>query len=601
LSKRSKAWLAFAGALVLGQGIAALFFPRGFLLTAFTDTTECVLLVSATLAVLPNARFSQGRIRLFWLLISAGMGLWLVYQLLWNYFEIYMRQDVPELFVGDVVLFLHVVPMMAALALQPHALQDERTTRFNSLDFALLLIWWLYLYLFCVLPWLGASPNVAAYAHNQNLIYTAEKIVFLVGLLIVWKRSSSSWKAIYAQLFGASLLYALASYSANWAIEQNIFYSGGVYDLPLVASMGWFTGMGLYARESSPKQERMRTAARHTVWTARLGMIAIFSLPLFAAWTMLSTSSPAAVRNFRLLLTLGTMMILGAMVFFKQHLLDKELMSLLKTSQGSFEDLKRLQGQLVQSEKMASLGQLLGGAAHELNNPITAMLGYSELLTTTPLEDQERTLADKIGVEVRNTRSLVASLLTFARQVPSEKTPVDLNAVVQTALKLFQSELRTRKVNVQATLAHDLPQILGDSNQLLQVSSYLINTASQNGMETEPAELGVQTTHEQGWVVLVIHNGSIGTGTAKHNRGFSAPGAAVNPKSSDVGLATCNGIVQAHGGRLEQRLASEDGNLFQVFLPVFQQVLEEAKFSGARLTPANTGEFSSSVQFPRRD
>lgn len=294
-------------------------------------------------------------------------------------------------------------------------------------------------------------------------------------------------------------------------------------------------------------------------------------------------------------------MILGAMVFFKQHLLDKELMSLLKTSQGSFEDLKRLQGQLVQSEKMASLGQLLGGAAHELNNPITAMLGYSELLTTTPLEDQERTLADKIGVEVRNTRSLVASLLTFARQVPSEKTPVDLNAVVQTALKLFQSELRTRKVNVQATLAHDLPQILGDSNQLLQVSSYLINTASQNGMETEPAELGVQTTHEQGWVVLVIHNGSIGTGTAKHNRGFSAPGGAVNPKSSDVGLATCNGIVQAHGGRLEQRLASEDGNLFQVFLPVFQQVLEEAKFSGARLTPANTGEFSSSVQFPRRD
>jgi two-component system NtrC family sensor kinase len=99
------------------------------------------------------------------------------------------------------------------------------------------------------------------------------------------------------------------------------------------------------------------------------------------------------------------MMIMGGIVFLRQHLLDHELMRLLHTSEQSFEDLKRLQTQLIQSEKLASLGQLVGGAAHELNNPLTAMLGYSELLAESGLTEEQRTLAAKIAQQVRRTRS----------------------------------------------------------------------------------------------------------------------------------------------------------------------------------------------------
>ena len=152
-------------------------------------------------------------------------------------------------------------------------------------------------------------------------------------------------------------------------------------------------------------------------------------------------------------------MVMGGMVFIRQHLLDRELIRLLRASEDSFENLKRLQAQLVQSEKLASLGQLVGGAAHELNNPLTAMMGYADLLAATPLNDEQRALADKISAQVRRTRALVASLLSFAKQTPSEKSRIDINALCQTTVKLLQPQSRSRNVELQLELGASLPRM----------------------------------------------------------------------------------------------------------------------------------------------
>src|SRR5581483_2788517 len=342
MSLRSKVWLLGASGLVLCQAGASLILPRTFVLTAFSDITQCLLLISGTLALLLNVVSSRGRVRLFWGLITLGVAFWLSYQLLWTYFEVWLRTDVLNPFGGDVVLFLHLVPMIAALALQPQADHDERSVRLGSLDFALLLIWWLYLYLYTVIPWQYVYSNETTYEHNLNAIYLTEKIVFLVSLGTLLWRSKDSWRKIYLHWFGASLTYALSSYVANWGIEHKVYYSGSLYDVPLATSMAWVTAIGVIAFTTAPKQEAGFRSNGHGVWVARLGMIAIFSLPLFAAISVFDDDAPPRIRAFRLMLTLGAMMVMGALVFLKQHLLDRELLRLLRTSQQSFDDLQKL-------------------------------------------------------------------------------------------------------------------------------------------------------------------------------------------------------------------------------------------------------------------
>ncbi len=569
MSWRAKIWLIAAGSLVVVQAGASLLLPQNFALIALSDITQFLLLLSGTLALLPNLFASRGRTQLFWLLMTVGMTFWLAYQLLWSYFEVVLRKDVPNPFVGDAVLFLHLVPMMAALALQPHLEHDERTTRLGSLDFALLLLWWLYLYLFAVIPWQYAQTNEMIYEHNLNVLYLTEKTVFLAGLVLGWRRSPKSWKTVYAQWFGASLAYALSSYAANWAIERNIYYSGSTYDVPLVASMVWITGIGLLVRSPSPEQRPQGRSSAHGVWVARLGMVAIFSLPLFAAWSVLDHSAPPRVRTFRLVLTLGSMLVMGALVFLRQHMLDRELVGLLRASQESVGNLQRLQAQVLQSEKLASLGLLVGGAAHELNNPLTALLGYSDLLAATELSREQRHLAEKIGQQVRRTKSLISSLLSFAKQVPGEKSLLDVNALAQTTIQLSQPQLRECKLEVQTDLAADLPHTFGDSNQLLHVCLHITDNVL-HAMRKTGGTLKVSTRQGGDFVVLELSGDRLG---AHHAEPRSDPFGRARPigHQTGLGMSACYGIIQEHQGKIVRQPRPGGGETFRIELPVATQ------------------------------
>jgi len=572
MSARSKLWIAAAAGLVCAQAIASLFLHQGFALTALSDIVQFILLLAGTVALLPNVLATRGRIRLFWALMMLGMAFWLSYQALWTYFEVLMRRDVPNPFVGDVVLFLHLVPMTAALALQPHVQQENRTTRLGTLDFALLLVWWLYLYLFAVIPWQYVHAYEPSYDQNLNVLYLTEKIVFLAGVGMLWSRSEGSWRFIYANWFGAGLTYSLGSYVANWAIERKIYYSGSLYDLPLAVSMAWVAAIGVLALHSSAKQQPARASGNYGVWVARLGMTAIFSLPLFALWSLFDGGIPQRVRTFRLVLTLASMLVMGTLVFFKQHLLDRELLRLLNASQESFDNLRRVQAQLVQSEKLASLGQLVGGAAHELNNPLAAMLGYSDLLAATQLSGEQRTLMQKIEQQVRRTRTLVSSLLSFAKQVPAEKSLVDINALVQTAVKLCLPQARGPNVQVHTNFAGELPRVLGDSNQLLQVCLHITNNALHALAETGGA-LTVSSRLQDTSVVLEFSD--TGPGMQEPDRVFD-PFYTTRPvgQGPGLGLSVCYGIIQEHNGKIAGHNRPEGGATFRIELPA---VLDSAR------------------------
>ncbi len=560
MSKRSKIWITAVLGVVAAFVVAVFVMHSSYQLNAITDIVESLLVASGAASFVPLARRAKGRMRLFWSLIILWITLWCGYELCWVYFEVIVRRDVPDLFAGDVILFLNIVPLMAALALRPHVPRDEYAARLGRLDFTLLLVWWIYLYVLFVIPWQYVVPNISAYNNNLNQAYSVEKLVLLTGLAVSWITSKGQWRKLYGSLFGMSFGYAASSAVCNWAIGHKLYYSGSLYDIPLTISMAWVTWIGLRARTEAPEDSAREVTTVYGVWVARCGMIAVFSLPLFAAWAMSDIEVPLAIQEFRLGLTLLAAFFMGVMVFVRQYLLDRELTQLLQHSRESFDNLKRLQAQLLQSEKLASIGQLVGGAAHELNNPITAMLGYSDILLSTPLTPEQAPIAAKIGQYVRRTKSLVASLISFSRQAPSPKSPLDLNTLARTAVKLTQPQWETLKIEVRTRFDADLPKVLGDSNQLLQVCLQLVGNCLHVMSECNARVLTLSTKLEDERAVLFIATDAMPP---------LPPRAASMVDAEDgLGMSACQGILQEHHGHISREPQADGAMLLRVELPV---------------------------------
>lgn len=570
MRKYYQLWTAAVAACLATLVLASVFVPHSFRLTALSDVIQCLLLFSGTVSLIPQAVRSRGRLRLFWILMATGICFWFSYQVLWVYYEVWLRSEVPDLCAGDMILFLHIVPLMAAVALRPHAPQDEYAARLRHLDFALLMIWWGYLYILIVIPWQYVVPDAVPYNHNLNSLYLVEKLAFLSALFTAWLGSKGGWKTFYASLFGACFTYAAGSYVANWALGRNTYYTGSLYDIPLTVAMAWITVIGLWTREREPQTGVRSTSTSHGVWLARLGMIAAFSLPLFAAWALLDGAVPRRISSFRLVLTLGAALLMGIMVFVRQRLLDRELLRLLTYSRESFANLKRLQAQIMESEKLASIGQLVGGAAHELNNPITAMLGYSDLLLLSkPLTLEQNEIAVRIGQHARRTKSLVASLISFAKPSPSALGPVDLNTLLRTAVKLSQPQWQSLHMEVRTEFPHELLLVRGDSNQLLQVCVQIINDAMHAAEERRSHTFVITAQPKDGVAIVNISDTTLAVEVQDQEL------APVGTLSS-LGLGACQGILRQHHGRILYQKDPNAGLAIRVELPLISPALEKS-------------------------
>jgi signal transduction histidine kinase len=558
-------WVLLVGSYL----VAALTLSDGPTLTTFGDIAQCFAPLLANLGLLLNASSTHWRKNAFWMLLAMGCTMWMLGQFMWVYFELYLHVTVPNPFAGDVIFFLHVVPMIAALTLQPHLRQADRHLRYGFLDFSLLMLWWVYLYVFAVIPWQYVTPNLEFYGNSFNRLYFLENAVLVVGLAVLWSQSRGVWRRVYTLLFAAASVYLVGSSSINFLIDLKKYYTGSIYDIPLISSFPLFGTAGLYAFLHSADKEALPVPQKaDNLWPARLAMMAVITLPLFAIWSVVWSQAPDAVRNFRLAVTLGTMLPLNFLVSWRQHLVNRERLGLLHASQESVENLRRLQTQYVQAEKLTSLGQLAAGAAHEINNPLTAILGYSDLmLSDASLPGRPRGLSEKIRAQAERTKKLVTSLLSFARQVPAEKILLDLNPILSSAVQLRSLDLRDKNVSIELDTESVLPGVRGDPNQLLQVFFNVISNAVDAMEEIGGGVLTVRTSRDR--TNAVIEFADTGPGIKEPGRVFD-PFYTTKPvgKGTGLGLSICYGIIREHGGQITCRNQPDGGAAFRIELPV---------------------------------
>ena len=555
---------------LLGFALIPHVFPSAFLRTAMGDLVPLFLTVATTILTLGNAFHSRGHARMFWSLMTVSMAMWSFNQAGWAWFEVIARRPLPDPFVGDVVLFLHVVPMMAAVAIRPHQVDDRDGMLPSTVNVLILLVWWVTVYAFAVFPDEYIVTNAAVYNLRWDLLYLVEGLM-LIGVS-GWSffSSSGTWRRLYGNIFVASVVYTCASGAMNAAIARGTYVTGGLYDIVFLAALLTFFWVALFGRRCLSETPAIPAAtATHRALAPSLAKLALLSLPVMGYWALFMSAGPSYLRQVRFAVAMGGVVALGFVVFLRQYLLDRRLVQLLKQSRSSYDNLQRLQRRVVQQAKLASLGELIALAAGELEQPLSSILGSSEQIATSNLSREQLSTAGKIGQQARRTRELVSDLLSFAQQVPGEKAPLELKPLLQRAVQMEGFKVENRSISLVVRGDDPLPRVMGNSNQLLQAFLQIVENAVDALQESGGGRLSVSLWREADEVVVEFADN--GPGLRDPERVFD-PFYTTKPvgKGTGLGLSATYGVIQDHEGQITCYNRAEGGATFEIRLPVLK-------------------------------
>jgi PAS domain S-box-containing protein len=247
-------------------------------------------------------------------------------------------------------------------------------------------------------------------------------------------------------------------------------------------------------------------------------------------------------------------------------------------------DSAMLRSKLMHAEKMAAVGQLVSGVAHEVNNPLTAILGFTDLLMENPeLPESARRDLRVILQEAQRTKQIVQNLLSFARQMPPQRQPVQVNSILQRTVHLRSYDFISHGIQVVERLDESLPQVIGDSHQLQQVFLNILNNAYDAVRESpRPARIEITSARAEAFVEISFRD---------NGPGVPDPGPIFDPffttkdvgKGTGLGLSICYGIVREHGGEIVcHNNPDSEGATFIVRLPVASETASFGAVAGVQ-------------------
>ena len=240
---------------------------------------------------------------------------------------------------------------------------------------------------------------------------------------------------------------------------------------------------------------------------------------------------------------------------------------------------RRIEEQLRQSEKLAALGELVAGVAHELNNPLAGISAFAQLLMEDPLNDEQQESVRLIKREADRAVGVIRDLLLFSRKTGPTQTLVDINEMVELTLRLRGYGLRSAGIDVRVELDPTVPRVAGDSQRLQQVLLNLIINAEYALQRADVKRLVVRSERTRDGVALLVQDSGPGIDEETRQRMFE-PFFTTKPagEGTGLGLSVSYGIVRAHGGFISVESAAELGTRFRVELP---QAREQSSLASA--------------------
>ncbi len=576
--------------VLLGSVIAALLLPKGFTLAAIGDTVQVALVTAATILSFQNFLHSHSRVRIFWFLILTGSFLWTVSNGIWAVNELRSAHLVPDVPLSDILLFLKVVPLTAAIAIAPDRKQDAHFRAFGLLDVFVLMIYSLYLFAFGVfafrlLP--GAEPSYNLYFDVADAIGN-QTLVVVVGVAVL--RAQGNWRGLYRLYFCCAACYALGSNLSNVAIDTGTYYTGSLYDVPLVISLVAFICMILAGRTSCQDQ-RLEPATKQsqapanpaTFLSEHLAMFVALSTPMIGLWLLSHTSAPSQLRSFRLTITLLTIFLVTFLLSIKQDILAEGLFQSLKRLSENRSSIERFKTHLTQSEKLASLGELVAKVANQIKGCMTSILEAATLFTArADVDSRIQSMAGKIGQYAKRTDVLVDHMLHFAQETPLQLVRLDVKPVLESALHLSRIA-KLPRIRVDVAEEGDCRPVRGDSGHLLHVFLQLISNVVDALEEVDGGTLDI--TLRANGSQLMLEFADSGPGLKEPQRVFEPFYTTKSVgKGTGLGLSTCYGIIQQHAGEISCHNRPEGGAVFIILLPLaLESVPQESQVTAPAL------------------
>lgn len=321
------AWPTVLIGIVIIKAILSIAVKPGSVLVSYSGVSYFLLLLLATGFAIRNGIQNTLGSRPFWVLFAMGCSLWALHQWLFLYYELLRHVEVPDNSIADPVLFLHLVPLMAAVAILPDRYPDRKLYRAIS-NSLLVLFFWSFLYGYAVFPYqyLFSNDTRFSYSLRFDIFYLIENLALVTAVGAVNVRAQHPWRATYRHLLGASALYAFSSAFANLAIDSGGYINGKLYGIGLTTAVCWFVWIPLRAQQevgsgARPTQSDRGEAEQGSGWA----MVAAVMISIPMVWELFQRDNATGVRTLRLLLAIAAIVLLAGAAYIREHLAKHEL------------------------------------------------------------------------------------------------------------------------------------------------------------------------------------------------------------------------------------------------------------------------------------